>query len=283
MVHHAHLPVLTNQGHALLASSLFSIEAKKRALNATGKKDQLLTRLLIWTRDEIAGYVEPDTSHDTDLANHPKADSNGETLQHHSMEERNSCTDVYNSESLDIVDAAEARSIVRIPERAKMIELSDDSSGTFCDDSEDEHSSCDEHHEIDASLNYAASKLASKAIDAELTLHESLEQYFGYTTFREGQEWAIRRCLSHERTLLVAPTGQGKSLCYALPAALMDGICLVVSPLISLMQVCIIFLVYYIRAIAPNQRFNFTDDFRHDRINFDNYLPKYLPQHFLVP
>jgi hypothetical protein len=242
MVNYAHFPVLTNQHYAPHVSPPFSIEAKKRGLNATGKKDQLVTRLLIWTRDEIADYVEGDTPQDTDMVNNPQADSNGETLQQDSMEEHDYCTDDDNNECLDIFDVAEARSTVRIPETAKMIELSDDSSGTYEDDSEDEHSGCNEHNAIDKSLNFAARKPASKPIDAELTLHESLEHYFCYTNFREGQEWAIRRCLSHERTLLVAPTGQGKSLCYALPAALMDGVCLVVSPLISLMQVRIIFL-----------------------------------------
>ena len=59
---------------------------------------------------------------------------------------------------------------------------------------------------------------------------------FGYTEFRDGQEWAIHRCLNHQRSLLVAPTGFGKSLCYTLPAAMMDGVCIVVSPLLSLIH-----------------------------------------------
>lgn len=60
---------------------------------------------------------------------------------------------------------------------------------------------------------------------------------FGYRELREGQEWAIQRCLDKQKTLLVAPTGFGKSMCYVIPAALMDGVCIVVSPLISLIQV----------------------------------------------
>ena len=73
--------------------------------------------------------------------------------------------------------------------------------------------------------------------DPSTPLHSSLYDTFGYKDFRNGQEWAIRRCLSRKRSLLVAPTGMGKSLCYALPASLMDGICVVVSPLVSLMEV----------------------------------------------
>ena len=68
------------------------------------------------------------------------------------------------------------------------------------------------------------------------TLQDQLQELFGHGEFRDGQEWTVTRCLEKKRTLLVAPTGFGKSLCYALPAALMDGLCVVVSPLISLMQ-----------------------------------------------
>ena len=67
-------------------------------------------------------------------------------------------------------------------------------------------------------------------------LLSNLKLIFGYSEFREGQEWAIERCMTGKRSLLVAPTGFGKSLCYALPAALLDGVCVVVSPLISLIQ-----------------------------------------------
>jgi len=65
----------------------------------------------------------------------------------------------------------------------------------------------------------------------------TLQKLFGHSSFREGQEWTVRRCLDKKRTLLVAPTGFGKSLCYSLPAALMEGVCIVVSPLISLIEV----------------------------------------------
>jgi DEAD/DEAH box helicase len=65
---------------------------------------------------------------------------------------------------------------------------------------------------------------------------QTLKKLFGYTNLRDGQEWAIHRCLNHQRSLLVAPTGFGKSLCYTLPAAMMEGVCIVVSPLLSLIQ-----------------------------------------------
>ena len=64
----------------------------------------------------------------------------------------------------------------------------------------------------------------------------ALRSTFGHKGFREGQEWAITRCLDAKRSLLVAPTGFGKSLCYALPASMMDGVTVVISPLLSLIQ-----------------------------------------------
>lgn len=70
---------------------------------------------------------------------------------------------------------------------------------------------------------------------AALDLDAGLRQ-LGYTAFRPGQREAIEALLAHERLLLVAPTGGGKSLTYQLPACLFPGTTLVVSPLISLMH-----------------------------------------------
>ena len=58
----------------------------------------------------------------------------------------------------------------------------------------------------------------------------------GHTSFRMGQREAIETLLQEKKLLMVAPTGGGKSLCYQLPALLLGGTTLVISPLISLMR-----------------------------------------------
>ena len=66
--------------------------------------------------------------------------------------------------------------------------------------------------------------------------HSILKKVFGYDSFRPGQEDIVRRLLDGQDVLAVMPTGAGKSICYQVPALLLPGITIVVSPLVSLMQ-----------------------------------------------
>lgn len=75
-------------------------------------------------------------------------------------------------------------------------------------------------------------------VDSHLTniLHENLQKYWGYSQFREDQEAIISSVVQGQDVLALLPTGGGKSLCYQLPAIILEGTCLVISPLLALIK-----------------------------------------------
>ena len=83
-----------------------------------------------------------------------------------------------------------------------------------------------------------SSSVSTDDIQDEATdeLLPALQKYFGYTDFRDGQREVVEKILNGEDILAAFPTGYGKSLCYQLPALMLPGITVIVSPLISLMK-----------------------------------------------
>lgn len=80
-----------------------------------------------------------------------------------------------------------------------------------------------------------------KSTDASSTisgasLHQSLQEHFGFNQFKGNQEAIIKSLLSGKDTFVIKPTGGGKSLCYQLPAIISEGVAIIISPLIALMK-----------------------------------------------
>jgi ATP-dependent DNA helicase RecQ len=69
-----------------------------------------------------------------------------------------------------------------------------------------------------------------------MDLQEALREYFGFTQFKDEQEAIIETVMEGRDCMVIMPTGGGKSLCYQLPALLMEGTAIIISPLIALMK-----------------------------------------------
>ena len=69
-----------------------------------------------------------------------------------------------------------------------------------------------------------------------MNLKEALKLYFGFDSFKGEQEEVIQNVLDGRNTFVIMPTGGGKSMCYQLPAILLNGTAIIVSPLIALMK-----------------------------------------------
>ena len=181
-------------------------EAKRRGLKYTGKKQAIIARLSIWVRDEVSSAVGVESAV--------------------SLENQINSSDSESEDELMILKGADSYD---------SDDISSESSHDVAEDVEFEESGSGDNKTLPSDPSETSLKCLGE--ESESSLHVTLYKLFGYKSFREGQEWAIRRCLMKKKSLLVAPTGQGKSLCYALPAAMMSGVCIVVSPLVSLMEV----------------------------------------------
>lgn len=74
------------------------------------------------------------------------------------------------------------------------------------------------------------------SIQISKIITETLQDFWGYNSFRDSQEDIINAIISGKDTIALLPTGGGKSLCYQLPALVLEGTCLVISPLLALMK-----------------------------------------------
>ena len=96
-------------------------------------------------------------------------------------------------------------------------------------------------------------------------LKSELKKHFGFDHFRADQENIVQHVLDKKSALVLMPTGQGKSLCYQLPAKLMNGLVLVISPLIALMQ----------DQVAHGQKMGIRCDFINSSLNTDERKKRY--------
>ncbi|MEH6705743.1 MAG: ATP-dependent DNA helicase RecQ [Galbibacter orientalis] len=108
--------------------------------------------------------------------------------------------------------------------------------------------------------------------------HEVLKKYWGFSSFREPQEQIIQQALDKKDSLVLLPTGGGKSVCFQVPALINDGICIVVSPLIALIKDQVNALKDKgIKAIALTSGLKYTEvDSLLDNCIYGNYKFLYL-------
>ena len=111
-------------------------------------------------------------------------------------------------------------------------------------------------------------------------LQQQLKEHFGFDQFREGQEPAISRLMENHSVLAIFPTGGGKSLCYQLPALLLNGLTVVISPLIALMKDQLDFLI---RKGAPAARLDSTLTKEENRKLFDDLYAGELKLLYISP
>ena len=111
-----------------------------------------------------------------------------------------------------------------------------------------------------------------------LSPQEILKQYWGYDSFRSKQEDVIHSILEAKDTLTLLPTGGGKSICFQVPVLMMEGICVVISPLIALMNDQVTALkAKNIRALAITSGMSFSElDIALDNCIYGNYKFLYL-------
>jgi ATP-dependent DNA helicase Q4 len=139
---------------------------------------------------------------------------------------------------------ASTASTIPIVSEKESVALENDGDGISLSDSDDEGDDCVSLGSADSSNESTKPHLAVPVTittplfesDMSERVTDVLHKCFGFDSLRASQSWAIERCTRGQNSLVIMPTGAGKSLCYQIPALLLEGITIVVSPLIALMQ-----------------------------------------------
>jgi DEAD/DEAH box helicase/GRF zinc finger len=224
---------------------------KQNGLADTGTKKQLVLRLAVWLRDQVAqgtkGLVGESNDKVNDTGDCDESIARGEDddssciSSHSACREEDDESDQGSTESsddeLELTGESCGRLQQWIPPNQPPVgaEKLTDAPDSQVEGGSPTNSDRDNDHGLH-SINDAEIFEGDQTQTHNSLMMAALRQLFGFSSFRPGQEWAIGRCLSEQRSLLVAPTGFGKSLCFAVPAAMLDGVCIVVSPLLSLIQ-----------------------------------------------
>ena len=117
----------------------------------------------------------------------------------------------------------------------------------------------------------------------ELKPIDILSKYYGYSSFRKGQENIISSIIDNKDVLAIMPTGGGKSICYQVPALCLDGITIVISPLISLMKDQVdnlrasgIEATYINSSLSQNEYLKILNDIKEDKYKLLYVAPERL-------
>lgn len=208
-----------------------SARCNQTALNISGTKNDLISRLVT----AAFGYLSK--------TNHLTCSAAPAMLSHVAQstalqnDESGSVVDCFDADS-DSIDSQDSLDIKHSAMSEDRIVFSDSEQSEVEDEDMEEGTATTLVNLVaaDPDVTY---DFSSYAINHKRTLR-TLQNIFGFNSFRTGQFWAINRCLQGKKSLLVLPTGAGKSISFLLPtyelAESLKGLTIVVSPLISLMH-----------------------------------------------
>ena len=215
-----------------------------KALKIGGNKEQVMERLL------LASVIELLSSSSSSLPSLPSLSTSQTPLPPLAVSSTESnLGSVHNNEDTIVLPTKSGHCEDETP--TGFITLSDDDSDDDSDNDSIEivDSYCNESGKTDEAESNGIQSVSTSIVSSTThftpharnlltTPENALRNYFGLSSFHSSQRWAIDRAIAPvpSSSLLVMPTGSGKSLCYMIPAACLPGITVVVSPLIALMQ-----------------------------------------------